>query len=77
MTLVKFMTSPKGRIARIILGTILIALGQLVIKDTVGTVITLIALIPITAGVFDYCVVGVALGYPFSGAEAREQLAQQ
>jgi len=77
MTLVKFMTSSKGRVARMILGVILIALGQFVIKDTAGTVITVLALIPISGGIFDFCVVGTVLGYPFNGAKAREQLRQQ
>lgn len=77
MTLVKFMTSSKGRVARILLGAILISLGQFVIKDTAGTVITLLALIPISGGVFDFCMIGAVLGYPFNGAKAREQLRQQ
>lgn len=77
MTLVKFMTSSKGRVARIILGAILISLGQFIVKDTAGTVITVLALIPIAGGVFDFCVMGTALGYPFNGAKAREQLSQQ
>ena len=77
MTLVKFMTSSKGRLARMLLGAILISLGQFVIKDTAGTVISILALIPIAGGVFDFCMIGAVLGYPFNGAKAREQLSQQ
>ena len=77
MTLVKFMTSSKGRLARILLGAILIVIGQFVIMGTAGTVISVLALIPISGGIFDFCVAGTVLGYPFNGAKAREQLRQQ
>ncbi|GAB1420832.1 hypothetical protein MASR2M15_09560 [Anaerolineales bacterium] len=77
MALVKFMTSSTGRIARIVLGIVLILVGQFVVKDTAGTIITILALIPIAAGIFDVCILGAVLGYPFKGALAREKLRQQ
>ncbi len=77
MRLVQFMTSPKGRMARIVMGSLLIALGLLIVKDTVGIVIALIGLIPISGGILDFCLAGYMLGYPFSGAKAREQLRRQ
>ncbi|MCC6802062.1 MAG: DUF2892 domain-containing protein [Anaerolineae bacterium] len=77
MTFVTFMTSNQGRMMRVIAGIILISIGLFVIKDTLGTFLALIALIPIAGGVLDFCVAGVLMGYPFRGANAREQLAQE
>lgn len=77
MTFVKFMTSNQGRMMRVIAGIVLMSIGLLVVKDTLGTVLAVIALVPIAAGLLDFCVVGAAMGYPFSGAKAREQLAQK
>ena len=77
MQLVKFMTSSAGRVARIILGVVIIALGQLVVQGTPGTIMTVVGLIPIAGGIFDFCVIGAILGYPFKGAEARAKLASK
>lgn len=77
MTFVTFMTSNRGRIMRVVAGIILMSMGLVVIKDTLGAVLALIALVPIAGGVFDFCLAGVLMGYPFRGAEAREQLAQE
>ena len=77
MTFVTFMTSSRGRMMRVVMGIILMSIGLLVVKDTLGTVLALIALVPIAGGLFDFCVAGVVMGYPFSGKKAREQLAQE
>ncbi|MBI5563648.1 MAG: DUF2892 domain-containing protein [Chloroflexi bacterium] len=75
MQFVKFMTSGMGRGARIVLGLVILSLGLLVVQGTPGTIMAVVALIPIAGGMFDYCLVGAALGYPFWGAEARKKLA--
>ena len=75
MQLVKFMTSGMGRGARIALGLVILSVGLLVVQGTLGTIMAVVALIPIAGVVFDYCIVGVVLGYPFWGAEARKKLA--
>lgn len=77
MNLVKFMTSAAGRGTRILLGITLISIGQLVVLGTIGNIMSGIALIPILGGVLDFCLIGIVLGYPFSGSKAREQLAQE
>ena len=77
MTFVTFMTSNQGRMMRVIAGIVLMSIGLFVIKDTLGTILALIALVPIAGGVLDFCVAGVLMGYPFRGAKAREQLAQK
>ena len=77
MKFVKFMTSGMGRGARIVLGIVILSVGLLVVQGTHGLIMAVVALIPIAGGVFDYCLVGAALGYPFWGAEARKKLAGQ
>lgn len=77
MTFITFMTSNRGRMMRVVAGIILMSLGFVVVKDTLGAVVALIALVPIAGGVFDFCLAGVLMGYPFRGAKARELLAQE
>jgi hypothetical protein len=75
MKFVKFMTSGIGRGARIILGLAIMAAGLLVVQGTLGTLMAIVALIPISGGVFDFCLIGFALGYPLKGTQARQKLA--
>lgn len=77
MAFVKFMTSGAGRIARIVMGLVLLSMGLFVVQGTVGTILAGVALVPMAGGAFDFCLAGAALGYPFWGAEARKKLAGQ
>lgn len=77
MAFVTFMTGNTGRLLRVIVGIVLMTIGLLVVKDTLGTVMSVVALIPIAGGLLDFCVIGAVLGYPFRGAAAREQLARE
>jgi hypothetical protein len=52
---VKFMVSPAGRITRIIAGIALIALGALVVHGVGGIVLMVVGLLPLVAGLFDFC----------------------
>jgi hypothetical protein len=75
MQIVKFLTSGMGRGARIVMGIVIMMVGVLVVQGNVGTVIAIVALIPIAGGLFDFCLLGFALGYPLKGDEARKKLA--
>lgn len=77
MQFIKFMTSGTGRGARIVLGLIIMSLGQFVVHGTLGTILTVVALIPISGGIFDFCLIGFAMGYPLKGADARKKLADK
>lgn len=68
---VKFMASPNGRITRIIAGIILVALGQLVIHSVGGIVLFVVGLLPLLAGMFDFCVFAPLFGAPLSGKKIR------
>jgi len=77
MPFITFMTSNRGRMMRVIAGLVLMSVGLLVVKETLGMLLALIALGPIAGGLFDFCLVGILMGYPFRGAQAREQIAQE
>ena len=76
MAVVKFMTSGMGRAARVVLGLVILSVGLFVVKGVPGTIMALVALIPISGGLFDFCLIGFALGYPLKGEAARKQLAR-
>ena len=71
MAFSKFMASSTGRIVRIVAGIVLIALGLLVIKDIAGIIVALIGLVPLLAGVMDFCVFAPLFGQPFLGKDIR------
>ena len=71
MSLIKFLASSAGRWVRIVAGVILIALGLLVIKETAGIIVAVIGVVPLAAGIFDFCVFAPLFGAPFSGKQIR------
>jgi hypothetical protein len=66
-----FMASTAGRAARVLVGIALIAVGILVIKDTVGIIIAVVGAVPLLAGLFDFCVFAPLFGCPLSGPKIR------
>lgn len=66
-----FMASPAGRIVRILAGIALIAWGLIGLTGTMGIVVAVIGLLPLVAGVFDFCVFAPLFGAPLSGARVR------
>jgi hypothetical protein len=68
---VKFMASPAGRITRIVAGLILVALGLWVMSGTGGIIVAVIGLVPLLAGIFDFCVFAPLFGDPLSGPKIR------
>lgn len=68
-SIAKFMASSVGRIVRIAAGIVLIALGLLVVKDTAGIILAVVGVLPILAGVFNFCLIAPLFGGPFSGKE--------
>ena len=68
---VKFMASPAGRITRIVAGIVLIVLGLLVIHFVGGIIVAIVGLVPLLAGLFDFCVFAPFFGAPMSGPKIR------
>jgi hypothetical protein len=68
---VKFMASPAGRITRIVAGIALVALGLLVMHGVGGIIVSIVGLVPLVAGLFDFCVCAPLFGAPLSGPKIR------
>jgi hypothetical protein len=63
----KFINSPIGRIARIVVGLVLIVWGY----TSSSIVLIIIGFVPLVAGAFDLCLISALLGGPISGATIR------
>ena len=72
MQLIKFLATNQGRWIRAVAGVLIIAIGILVVKDTGGLILAFVGLIPLLAGLFDFCVFAPLFGAPFSGKAIRE-----
>jgi hypothetical protein len=67
-----FMARPAGRLIRIIAGLALIGWGWSMRGTTTGTVLIVVGIVPILAGVFNFCLIAPIIGAPFSGRAALE-----
>lgn len=68
---VTFMASPAGRITRIVAGIALVAWGLFGLPGVGGIVVAIIGLVPLIAGLFDFCVFAPLFGAPLSGPKIR------
>ncbi len=68
---VKFMASTTGRIVRVVAGAALVVWGLLGIHGTGGIVVAIVGLVPLAAGLFDFCVFAPLFGAPLSGPRIR------
>ena len=68
---VKFMASSTGRIVRIAAGLALIAWGLVGLGGTTGTIVAVVGLVPLLAGLFDFCVFAPLFRNPMSGRQIR------
>jgi Inner membrane protein YgaP-like, transmembrane domain len=65
MGFARFMSSLAGRLIRIVAGIILIIVGLTVVHGTGGIILAIIGLVPLVAGVFNFCVFAPLFGGPF------------
>jgi uncharacterized membrane protein YkgB len=70
------MARPGGRIARVIVGIVISAVGVLALHGTARIVVGLVGLVPILAGLVNVCALSVLLGGPLSGKRALAQQAR-
>jgi hypothetical protein len=68
---VSFMASTAGRITRIAAGIALILWGLMGLQGTAGVVLAIIGVVPLVAGLFDFCVFAPLFGNPMSGPKIR------
>ena len=68
---VSFMASTTGRITRIVAGIALIVWGLMGIQGTAGIILAVVGVVPLVAGLFDFCVFAPLFGSPMSGPKIR------
>jgi hypothetical protein len=65
MGFARFMSSLAGRLIRIVAGIILIIVGLTVVHGTGGVILAIVGLVPLVAGIFNFCVFAPLFGGPF------------
>lgn len=66
----RFLASGTGRLTRIVAGLALILWGFFYPSGT-NWILIIIGLVPLLAGIFDFCVFAPLFGYPFKGSSLR------
>jgi hypothetical protein len=69
MEFVTFMRSSAGRGARIVAGVAIVVVGLAVVKGTAGIVIAVIGLVPLSAGIFNFCLFAPLFGMDLMGGK--------
>lgn len=64
------MAKPGGRIARAVVGLVLVGIGLAMHGTTARDVLVIVGLVPILAGVLNICALSALLGAPLSGRKA-------
>jgi hypothetical protein len=68
---ISFLASSTGRIVRVVAGVILVAWGWFGLAGATGIIVAIIGLVPLVAGIFDFCVFAPLFGAPLSGTKIR------
>ncbi|MFO8037509.1 MAG: DUF2892 domain-containing protein [Anaerolineales bacterium] len=76
MQIFKFLGSEAGRILRGLAGLILIALGIWGVQGAWQWILIIIGLLPLAAGLFDFCLFALLFGLPFTGERLRDKLSE-
>ncbi len=69
MSFVEFMRGTSGRLARIVAGLALILIGLIVVGGTGGIILAIVGLVPLAAGIFNFCLFGPLFGVDLWGRE--------
>ena len=68
----QFMSSPAGRIMRVVVGLLIVGWGYTLLAQAAGLILVVVGLVPLAAGAFDVCVISGLLGGPLAGAAIRQ-----
>lgn len=71
MGLPQFLASSAGRVLRFVAGIVIILVGYLWVDAPWKYVLEAVGLVPIAAGMFDFCLLSAAMGKPFWGRDIR------
>jgi len=64
----RFMASGYGRLARLVLGAVLVTVGLVVLPQPAGLIVAAFGAVPIAAGIFNLCPLAPLWGGHLSGA---------
>jgi len=70
MPILRFLSSQTGRVVRVVLGLVFIVVG--VSLGGWWWLLAIVGLVPVAAGVFDFCTLAPLFHQPFSGRRFRE-----
>ena len=70
MGFIRFMAGPWGRGLRIAAGLALVLVGVLVVGNLTGGIVAAVGLVPLFAGLFNFCLFAPLFGGPLNGREA-------
>lgn len=70
---ISFMASTAGRLTRVVAGIALVLWGLMGLGGTTGILVAVIGLVPLLAGLFDFCVFAPLFGAPLSGPRIRAE----
>jgi hypothetical protein len=73
MTFVAFMRSWAGRLLRIAAGAFLIWYGTTQMVGTGGLILAAVGVVPIAAGVFNFCLIGPLFGLTLMGRRSASR----
>ncbi len=68
---ISFLASSTGRLVRVVAGIALVVWGWFGLGGAAGLVIAIVGLVPLLAGLFDFCVFAPLFGAPLSGPKIR------
>jgi hypothetical protein len=72
MGFASFMASTAGRAIRIVAGIALILVGIFALDGALRIILPVVGLVPLAAGLFDFCVFAPLFGAPFKGDDIRQ-----
>ncbi len=70
----RFLASSAGRVVRAVAGLALIVVGLAVVGGVAGWILAIVGLVPLVAGLFDWCFFAPLFGLPFAGLRLRQTL---
>ncbi len=68
-----FLSSPVGRVVRAVSGALLMLVG-IMLRNPAGYVLAIIGLVPLVAGVLDFCLFAPLFKLPLQGDALRTKL---
>jgi hypothetical protein len=69
-----WLAGPVGRVGRIVIGAVLVITG-VVLGGVGGIIIALVGLVPVGLGMSNRCLISRAIGAPWKGRDALDQVA--